>query len=258
MSLRCPSLFLADLSGNATGLLAGKPVGLGLVIAVVVVADAAIFGLVFFIFLQQLTKARAHLQRLADALNFSVIPDRRGFGPVQFLPTIEGRRAGRDVRMFSYLLPFKYVEGKRVTVRTLRPRKKNKARAAVEVGFEGNANFILEIYPLAPALRFLVERALQTVSTDDPGFDRVFLVKSNNPELARRVLTPEICAWLDEHRKGWRRAVQLTIRDGCVRYSERGFFSRAEQGERFAAMIDFLAALAARVGTARLREPVSS
>jgi hypothetical protein len=83
----------------------------------------------------------------------------------------------------------------------------------------------------------------QEATVGDAEFDKVWFMQTSHPKFLRAVLLPELRAKLMAVRQAGAND-KFELKEGEVRYVERGSFSDAERSQRFAALADVVSNLA--------------
>jgi len=167
----------------------------------VVMAGVAIsFGI------RQSKRARENLQRLAEELGLqAVLPPKRRYLP-SGLGSVEGNFRGRFVRIYSY---------------STGSGKNRTQWSAVEVHAENSGGLSVSISGENIFTRAGRAFGLQDVAIGDEAFDRMFFVRSNQPDYMRMALIPEVRARFIACRDAGARG-SVKVDGGVVKYAETG------------------------------------
>ncbi len=198
-------------------------------VALLVAAIALALGFAFW----YRHRAQENLAALAARLGFQIIPQPSAFGIITRLPNLEGRFQQRDARFFSY---------------TKNYGKHSQTFSVATVKYAGNGNLILQLRPVSSFFKFLTGRQLEVFRTDDSDFDKSFPARSNQPQEAKNLLTPEIRAeLLEARRQCGRRCGRLVIENGEVRLTVQGSFASPRVAGYLEARLPLLCRLADQV-----------
>jgi len=193
--------------------------------------------------------AQANLHDLADRLGFKI---KEEFGALSFGTSqmLEGWHDGRLVRIFNH-----QVLG-----------EKNRPWLAVAAACRMPEGASLHVAPNRWTIRaaFVTRRLsatweggkrvtgwdapkLQSANTGDPAFDDAFIVRTSDPNWAKKILAPKVRQALLAARETTRALTRLSMEGDEVRYSVSDKFNRPDRVEHLVGQMDFVCGLAAQV-----------
>lgn len=163
-------------------------------------------------------KARENFRKLATQLNLEFVEK----DPVTRRARVTGLWQGRRVTFQSRAVG----SGK---------RRKVWSELSLTPAAHGGLTFRLAPRSLGTALEQLF--GAQDLEVGEPGFDKKWLVQSNQPDFFKAALMPQIQEKLGGFPGEWR------MDDGAIVYRERGDFSTDAIGERMARAVELAADL---------------
>ncbi len=142
-------------------------------------------GLIIFIFLLLLIVDR----RRASARNFFVVLAKKlqldADAPIGFLPKFpELKGIYRNYPVKIFMFTEKQGEGK---------TKKIRVHTAIEIMIDNPAGYKLDIYEEGIISKLNKYFGMQDVVIGKPKFDKEYIIKTNNEDLTKRILTDKIC-----------------------------------------------------------------
>jgi len=215
----------------------------GLTLPVVILLLA--LGIVFFI----RQRTQANLQALAARLGFQI---KEEFGELSFGTShmLQGHYGGRAMRFFNY-----QVLG-----------EKNRPWLAVAATSRIPDGASLQVAPNRWYIRaaFLTRRLsatwegnkrvngadtprLQSAKTRDPAFDDAFVVRTTDPNWAKKMLPPKVRHALLATRETAGAPTRLSMEGDEVRYSICGKFNQPHRVDHLVSQMDFVCGLATQV-----------